>query len=52
MRYSIVCEQGGTSWGAYVPDFPGCVAVGAPPDWSMSPKSTSDEPRAAEGTLP
>jgi predicted RNase H-like HicB family nuclease len=28
MRYSVVYEQGDTSWGAYVPDLPGCVAVG------------------------
>jgi predicted RNase H-like HicB family nuclease len=28
MRYMIVIEQGETSWGAYVPDLPGCVAVG------------------------
>jgi predicted RNase H-like HicB family nuclease len=24
----IVIEKGETSWGAYVPDLPGCVAVG------------------------
>lgn len=28
MRYSLVYEQGDTSWGAYVSDLPGCVAVG------------------------
>lgn len=28
MRYMIVIEEGETSWGAYVPDLPGCVAVG------------------------
>ena len=28
MRYMVVIEQGETSWGAYVPDLPGCVAVG------------------------
>ncbi len=28
MRYSVIYEQGATSWGAYVPDLPGCVAVG------------------------
>ncbi len=27
MRYMIVIEQGETSWGAHVPDLPGCVAV-------------------------
>lgn len=28
MRCSLVSEQGDTSWGAYVSDLPGCVAVG------------------------
>ena len=28
MKYLVVIEQGGTSYGAYVPDLPGCVAVG------------------------
>ena len=28
MRYMIVIEKGEESWGAYVPDLPGCVAVG------------------------
>lgn len=28
MRYMVVLEQGPTSWGAYVPDLPGCVAAG------------------------
>ena len=28
MQYLIVIEQGDTSFGAYVPDLPGCVAVG------------------------
>ena len=27
MRYLVVIEKGGTSFGAYVPDLPGCVAV-------------------------
>ncbi len=27
MRYIIVIEEGETSFGACVPDFPGCVAV-------------------------
>lgn len=27
MRYAIVIEQGPTSFGAYVPDLPGCVAA-------------------------
>lgn len=28
MRYMVVIEEGETSFGAYVPDLPGCVAVG------------------------
>jgi predicted RNase H-like HicB family nuclease len=28
MRYAIVIERGDNSYGAYVPDLPGCVAVG------------------------
>lgn len=27
MRYTIVVERGPTSFGAYVPDLPGCVAA-------------------------
>ncbi len=29
MQYMVVIEQGQTSWGAHVPDLPGCIAVGA-----------------------
>ena len=28
MRYMVVIERGDTSWGAHVPDLPGCIAVG------------------------
>ncbi len=28
MQYAVVIERGETSFGAYVPDLPGCVAVG------------------------
>jgi predicted RNase H-like HicB family nuclease len=28
MRYLVIVEEGPTSYGAYVPDLPGCVAVG------------------------
>jgi len=28
MRYAIVLERGPASYGAYVPDLPGCVAAG------------------------
>jgi predicted RNase H-like HicB family nuclease len=27
-RYMVVVERGETSWGAHVPDLPGCVVVG------------------------
>jgi predicted RNase H-like HicB family nuclease len=27
MKYAIIVERGKTSYGAYVPDLPGCVAV-------------------------
>ena len=28
MRYAVIIEKGENSYGAYVPDLPGCVAVG------------------------
>jgi predicted RNase H-like HicB family nuclease len=28
MRYMVVVERGETSWGAHVPDLPGCLSVG------------------------
>lgn len=27
MQYLVVIEKGPTSWGAHVPDLPGCIAV-------------------------
>jgi predicted RNase H-like HicB family nuclease len=27
MRYLVIVEEGPTSYGAYVPDVPGCIAV-------------------------
>jgi len=27
MRYAVIVEEGESSFGAYVPDLPGCVAV-------------------------
>jgi len=29
VRYAVVIEKGPNSYGAYVPDLPGCVATGA-----------------------
>jgi predicted RNase H-like HicB family nuclease len=28
MKYAVIVEEGDTSFGAHVPDLPGCVAVG------------------------
>ncbi len=28
MRYAVIVEKGPNSYGAYVPDLPGCVAAG------------------------
>lgn len=28
MQYLVIIEKGSSSYGAYVPDLPGCVAVG------------------------
>lgn len=28
VEYAVIIEKGPTSYGAYVPDLPGCVAVG------------------------
>ena len=35
MKYVVVVEQGERSFGAYVPDLPGCVAVGETRDEVM-----------------
>jgi predicted RNase H-like HicB family nuclease len=36
VRYTVVLEKGETSWGAHVPDLPGCVAVGESRDEALS----------------
>lgn len=36
MRYMAIIEHGDRSWGAHVPDLPGCVAVGASRDEVVS----------------
>jgi len=28
MRYTVIIEQGETSWGVHVPDLPGCAVAG------------------------
>jgi predicted RNase H-like HicB family nuclease len=35
MRYLVVIERGEKSWGAHVPDLPGCVAVGETRDEAL-----------------
>jgi len=35
MRYLVVIEKGATSFGAYVPDLPGCVAAGKTRDEAL-----------------
>jgi predicted RNase H-like HicB family nuclease len=35
MEYVVIVEQGNTSFGAYVPDLPGCVAVADTRDEAM-----------------
>ena len=32
MKYLVIFEQGRDSWGAYVPDLPGCAVVGETED--------------------
>lgn len=36
MKYAVVIERGETSYGAYVPDLPGCVAVGKTREEAMT----------------
>ena len=35
MEYLVIVEQGEASFGAYVPDLPGCVAVGETKEEAM-----------------
>jgi predicted RNase H-like HicB family nuclease len=35
IEYLVILEQGDTSFGAYVPDLPGCVAVGETKDEAL-----------------
>jgi predicted RNase H-like HicB family nuclease len=37
MRYLVVVEEGQSSFGAYVPDFPGCVALGETREEALAP---------------
>ena len=35
MKYMVIIEKGAKSWGAYVPDLPGCAAAGQSRDEAM-----------------
>ncbi len=36
MQYLVVIEQGSSSFGAHVPDLPGCIAVGETRDEALA----------------
>ncbi|MGH9890510.1 MAG: type II toxin-antitoxin system HicB family antitoxin [bacterium] len=36
MRHTVVLEKGEASWGAHVPDLPGCVAAGDSRDEALT----------------
>ena len=36
MKYAVIIEKGELSYGAYVPDLPGCVAVGETCEGALS----------------
>ena len=36
MKYTVIIERGPTSYGAYIPDLPGCVAAGETRDEVVS----------------
>lgn len=36
MRYLVIVEKGPTSFGAHVPDLPGCIAVGSTRDEALA----------------
>ena len=36
MKYTVIIEKGPTSYGAYIPDLPGCVAAGDTKDEAIS----------------
>jgi predicted RNase H-like HicB family nuclease len=35
MTYTVIIENAGANYSAYVPDLPGCVTTGATPDETM-----------------
>lgn len=35
VQYTVIVEKGASSWGAYVPDLPGCIAAGESRDEAL-----------------
>lgn len=36
MKYTVIIEQGESSFGVYIPDLPGCMAAGETKDEALS----------------
>jgi predicted RNase H-like HicB family nuclease len=36
MKYTVIIEKGDSSFGAYVPDLPGCIAAGETKEEALS----------------
>ena len=36
MKYTVIVEKGESSYGAFVPDLPGCIAVGKDREQALS----------------
>ena len=36
MKYTVIVEQGEASYGAFVPDLPGCISVGEDREQTLS----------------
>ena len=52
MRYLVIIEEGPTSFGAYVPDVPGCIAAGESREevLQLIEESRGISPRGNQGT--
>ncbi|MEN9565357.1 MAG: hypothetical protein RLZZ69_553 [Cyanobacteriota bacterium] len=48
MRYAVIVEKGENSYGAYVPDLPGCVAVVLAVSCAKTPEETTTTPTSAK----
>ena len=47
MKYAVIIERADTGFGAYVPDLPGCVALGQTPQPKLSGLHRITEARRA-----